>query len=249
MSGQVATVTAGPVVHAVEPTSLLDVISRAASDPSVDVDKMERLMQMHERMTQRKAETAFNSAMAEAQAEMRRVATDSYNPQTRSRYASYASIDRAIRPVYVHHGFSVSFTTEGNGGDFIKVVAIVAHKDGFTRRYEAPMPSDGKGAKGGDVMTKTHAFGAAATYGMRYLLKLIFNVAIGEDDNDGNEPEPEISPMLKALRQEAMKGTDALRAAFNKYKEENNKEFDSLWEKHGKSLKADATQAPGAEQR
>ena len=48
------------------------------------------------------------------------------------------------------------------------------------------MPSDGKGAKGGDVMTKTHATGAAMSYGMRYLLKFIFNVAVGEDDTDGN---------------------------------------------------------------
>jgi hypothetical protein len=49
------------------------------------------------------------------------------------------------------------------------------------------MPSDGKGAKGGDVMTKTHATGAAESYGMRYLLKMIFNIAIGEEDNDGNK--------------------------------------------------------------
>ena len=44
----------------------------------------------------------------------------------------------------------------------------------------------GKGAKGGDVMTKTHAFGSGTSYGMRYLLKMIFNVAIGEEDDDGN---------------------------------------------------------------
>jgi hypothetical protein len=48
------------------------------------------------------------------------------------------------------------------------------------------MPVDGKGAKGNDVMTKTHAFGSGASYGMRYLLKMIFNVAVGEDDDDGN---------------------------------------------------------------
>jgi hypothetical protein len=36
-------------------------------------------------------------------------------------------------------------------------------------------------------MTKTHASGAAQSYGMRYLLKGIFNIAIGEEDNDGNE--------------------------------------------------------------
>jgi ERF superfamily len=47
------------------------------------------------------------------------------------------------------------------------------------------MPADGKGAKGGDVMTKTHAAGSAFTYGQRYLLKMIFNIAIGDDD-DGN---------------------------------------------------------------
>ena len=34
-------------------------------------------------------------------------------------------------------------------------------------------------------MTKTHAFGSGLSYGMRYLLKLIFNVAISMDD-DGN---------------------------------------------------------------
>ena len=35
-------------------------------------------------------------------------------------------------------------------------------------------------------MTKTHATGAATQYGMRYLLKMIFNVAVGENDKDGN---------------------------------------------------------------
>ena len=38
-------------------------------------------------------------------------------------------------------------------------------------------------------MTKTHATGAAASYGSRYLLKGIFNVAVGEDDDDGNAAE------------------------------------------------------------
>ena len=32
---------------------------------------------------------------------------------------------------------------------------------------------------------KTHAVGAGMSYGMRYLLKMIFNIAIGEDDDDG----------------------------------------------------------------
>jgi hypothetical protein len=47
------------------------------------------------------------------------------------------------------------------------------------------MPVDGKGARGGDVMTKTHAMGSGVSYGMRYLLRMIFNLAIDYDD-DGN---------------------------------------------------------------
>jgi hypothetical protein len=60
------------------------------------------------------------------------------------------------------------------------------HLGGHVKPYQVDMPADGKGAKGGDVMTKTHATGSALSYGMRYLLKLIFNVAVGEDDDDGN---------------------------------------------------------------
>ena len=56
-------------------------------------------------------------------------------------------------------------------------VSLGAH----TRKYKADMPADRKGAKGGNVITKTHATGAAMSYGMRYLLKYIFNVAIGVD--------------------------------------------------------------------
>ena len=70
--------------------------------------------------------------------------------------------------------------------DYVLVLCRVSHKDGHCRTYQKEMPADGKGAKGGDVMTKTHAAGAAMSYGMRYLLKGIFNVAVGEEDKDGN---------------------------------------------------------------
>lgn len=181
----------GAVAQMQDGATLLAVISRAASDPNCDIGKMERLLAMHERMTAKQAEQAFNEAMNQAQAETRRVAADANNPQTRSNYATYAAMDRALRPVYTAHGFSLSFDTgEAAPEGFVCVLAYVSHKAGHTRTYRALMPADGKGAKGGDVMTKTHAFGAASSYGMRYLLKMIFNVAVGEDDDDGNLGAP-----------------------------------------------------------
>ncbi len=161
-------------------------ISRAASDPAVDIDKLERLMAMRERMQSQKAETEFNQAMNRAQGKMRRIAVDSNNKQTGSKYASYAALDRVLRPLYVDEGFSLSFDNGESLAESVRVLCHVSHVGGHTRTYHTDMPADGKGAKGGDVMTKTHASGSAMTYGMRYLLKMIFNVAIGEDDNDGN---------------------------------------------------------------
>lgn len=169
--------------------ALMAVISNAARDPQVDVDKMERLMAMHERLTARQAEAAFNSAMTACQMEMRQVSTDAENSQTRSKYATYAKLDAYLRPIYTKHGFSLSFDEGESKPDMVRVVCIVSHIGGHSRTYHRDMPADGKGAKGGDVMTKTHAAGAAGSYGARYLLKGIFNVAIGEYDMDGNAPE------------------------------------------------------------
>lgn len=166
--------------------SIMAVISRAASDPSTDVDKLERLMGMYERLESRKAEQAYNEAMSAAQAEIGVVGVNKKNSQTNSKYATYDALDRAVRPVYVRHGFSLSFdTAEGAPADHIRLLCKVGHIGGFTRTHHVDMPADGKGARGGDVMTRTHAAGSAFSYGQRYLLKLIFNIATGEDD-DGN---------------------------------------------------------------
>jgi hypothetical protein len=117
---------------------------------------------------------------------MGRVRTDSHNPQTKSRYASYGALDAAMRPIYTDHGFALSFNTESPSLDVVRVICRVSHKNGHGRSYQIDMPADGKGAKGGDVMTKTHATGSAVSYGMRYLLKMIFNIAVSDRDDDGN---------------------------------------------------------------
>jgi len=189
------------------PNSLLQVIERAARDPSVDIVKMERLIELQRQIHDREAESLFNIAMAEAQGEITRVKADAENNQTHSRYATYAQIDRALRPIYTKHGFALSFDeADSPKPEHIRVICHVSHRGGFTRTYHTDMPADGKGAKGGDVMTKTHAAGSAKAYGMRYLVRGIFNVAVGEDDNDGNGAEDTLSEEqqvnLKAMLEE-----------------------------------------------
>lgn len=152
------------------------------------IDVIERLAALQEKAIASEAEMEFNDALNRAQAEITRIAPDLQNPQTSSKYASYAALDKVIRPVYIREGLNLSFDTDDSPKpEHVRVLCYVS-RGRHTRTYKTDMPCDGKGAKGGDVMTKTHATAGAASYGMRYLLKMIFNVAIGEADKDGNSP-------------------------------------------------------------
>ena len=194
-------------------SGLLEVIARAARDPKVDIDKMERLIAMQERVQARDAELAFNQALNAAQSEMRPIAANASNPQTRSRYATFDKLDRVLRPIYTEQGFSLSFDEgESPKPDHVRVLCYVSHIGGHTRTYHRDMPADGKGAKGGDVMTKTHAAGAAGSYGARYLLKGIFNVAVGEEDEDGNERRGKVATIDDAQWSELIQMIEATKA-------------------------------------
>ena len=176
-----------PVPVPAAPVSMLDIIDRASRDPSVDIDKLERLIGLKKDMEAQQARVEFDRAMVAAQGEMKAIRADLENPQTRSKYASYAQLDKAIRPVYSRHGFAVSFNTgDAPRDNELRVLATLSHAGGHRQDYRIDMPADGKGARGNDVMTKTHATGAAASYGQRYLYKLMFNLAVGDVDDDGN---------------------------------------------------------------
>jgi hypothetical protein len=167
-------------------SSILEVIERAAKDPAVDVDKMERLMLMAERMHQRQAEQAFNEAMKAAQGEMPRILKNKTNTHTKSTYADLDAVIKAITPIYTKHGFALSFgTADGAPAEHYRVTCLVSHEAGFSREYHADIPSDTKGAKGGETKTATHGFGSSMSYGRRYLTLLIFNISTTDDDGNG----------------------------------------------------------------
>lgn len=221
---------------------MLPMIERLAANKDFDVEKLKELVGLQERILARQAEMEFNIAMTSAQEEMRPVSADAENPQTRSKYASYAQLDKALRPIYTKHGFGVSFDTgDGVPEQFVRVLAYVTHRAGHQRTYKADMASDGKGAKGGDVMTKTHASGAAMSYGMRYLQKMIWNVAVGEDDVDGNDvtdkPDPPkgFEKYWTQLSTAAEKGTAALESVWACSQDEPYKGYRKHIAQYGKA--------------
>ncbi len=178
-------------VMATKDGELIDVIARLAANPDANIDMMERLFALRQREQDRAEALAFNEAMNAAQAEMGPISQDASNPQTKSKYASYTALDKALRPIYTKHGFSLSFGTgDGAPENWVRVICKVAHNAGHSDHPHLDMPADGKGAKGSDVQTKTHATMSAVSYARRGLLKMIFNISEGDDDGNaaGNEP-------------------------------------------------------------
>lgn len=197
--------------------SLMEVISRAASDPNTDVDKLERLLGMYERITARDAERLFNEGMKAAQAEMPQIVRDAKNDQTNSRYARLETVARAMDPIITKHGFALSFgTAESPLPNHYRITCTLSHEAGHSRLYHADVPADLTGMKGTQNKTATHAFGSTMSYGRRYLKLLIFDVAMTDDD--GNAAESTFiseaqARQISALMEEA--GAD--KVAFLKY--------------------------------
>lgn len=163
----------------------LAVIERAARDPNTDVEKMERLFALHERLLLRDAEAAFNDAMHLAQSQMPQVARDASNETTRSRYTRLETLSAAASPIIAANGFSLSYgTDESPLPDHYRIICDVAHKGGFTKPYHVDLPIDNTGMKGTKNKTDTHGAVSAISYGRRVLKLLIFDIATKDDDGN-----------------------------------------------------------------
>jgi hypothetical protein len=164
---------------------ILNVIARAAADPNTDVDKLERLLAMQERVLGREAEQKFNEAMRACQAAILPVLKNKKNTETKSTYANLEAVSEAIDPVIYQHGFSLSFGSDASPlPDHYRVTCVVSHTGGYSRDYHADVPLDNTGPKGTQNKTRTHGFGSSLSYGRRYLKLLIFDVATTDDDGN-----------------------------------------------------------------
>lgn len=163
--------------------ALISMIERVALNPDADIDKMERLMSMHERALERQSVVAYRRDMALAQAEMEPIARKHRNNQTNSNYAKLEDVYREITPVMKKYGFALSF---GNGKSdkdgFYLVTCKVMHRDGHMEIEPAYVPIDDAGIKGTVNKTPMHAFGSSMSYARRYMTLGIFNLAMKDDD-------------------------------------------------------------------
>ncbi len=162
---------------------LLGVIARAARDPNVDIDKMERLLQMQERVLARQAKEAYDGALALLQPQLPVISERGKilngKGETQSTYALWEDVNEAIRPLLAEHGFALSFKTGRDDKD-VTVTGILSHRDGHREETTVTLPSDGSGSK-----NAVQAIGSSTSYGKRYAAFALLNITSKGEDDDG----------------------------------------------------------------
>jgi hypothetical protein len=210
-----------PAVVAPE-SEMARMIERLASNPDVNVDKLERLIAMQERVLDRNAEAAFNVAFAEMQPKIpeitERGAIKNKEGGVQSRYAKNEDIQKVIRPILKAHGFTLSFRTEWPGPKLVKVVGILTHNEGHARTSEFQTAADESGSK-----NAIQGLGSAVSYGHRYTTIDLLNITSRGQDDDGEKTDrinlpagPEgYAAWLEDMEATADTGSDKLQAAWD----------------------------------
>jgi hypothetical protein len=181
-----------PAIPGMDP-NFLKMVERMAANPDVDVDKMEKVMNLQERVIDKAAEQSFSIDMFKCQSEIPPIPKRGWNDSTSSWYPLLEDIIKVVKPIYTKWGFSISFyeedipkgMREGKEG-WTRTCADIMHRDGHTKQRHVDYPLDTKGPKGADVKTDVHGKKSSITYAKGTLLCMIFNIpAMGLDD-DGN---------------------------------------------------------------
>lgn len=167
-----------------EPRSLLSAIVQMARDPSVDVAKLDVLLQMQERMERRQAEIAFSQALAALPAiRVKKNGRVDLGPGKGSYpFAKWEDISTIIEPMLHERGLRLTFDSQprqGDGGGLV-VTGTLLHRDGHSRSASMPLALDT-----GPGRNNLQAMGSTLSYGKRYCAEMLLNIVRESEDDDG----------------------------------------------------------------
>lgn len=175
-----------PVVN--DGAVILSIIDRMSLNPDMPVEKIERMLDMHERMQKEASRKAYHAGLALLQADLPTVVAlgritgedkGTGNKITRSKYAKWEDVNEAIRPSLCKHGFALSFRITQPQPDRVSVTAVLSHRDGHSEETSLHLPNDPSGGK-----NNVQAWGSSVSYGKRYTAFAMLNIAArGEDDD------------------------------------------------------------------
>lgn len=158
---------------------ILSIIDRMASNPDMPVEKIERMLDMHDRMQKEAARRAFHASLAIMQASLPAIEKGGTGHNGK-KYDRLEDIISGIKGPLATHGFALTFRSNMEGPKII-VTGVLSHRDGHEEKTEFSAAPDKSGSKN-DIQ----ASGSAITYGKRYVAGMLLGFASSEEtDDDG----------------------------------------------------------------
>lgn len=181
-----------PAPQQQDPTfALMRMIERAAMDPSFDVAKLDKLLDIKERWDREEARKAFTSAMAEFKKNPPKIIKDarvyfeSAKGTTDYMHASIGAVCEAVIEGLAKVGISHHWEPEQKDG-LVRVTCVLTHERGHSTRtplFCAPDESGNKNA--------IQAIASATTYLSRYTLLMACGLATHDDDGRATGAPPQ----------------------------------------------------------
>lgn len=213
-----ATLVEEPRYHAADITSA---VVQLASDPQVDVVKLERLIGLQRSVQADQAARAFHAAFAKMQPHLPEIGERGdiiVKGVKRSSYAKLEDIHRAIKPILAEHGFGIRHRSEWpeDKPGIIRIVGILSHEHGHSEQTVFEAPADKS-----DYRTDIQSMGSTVSYGRRYTTLEVLNISTRGMDDDGVASGREVKApegfeeWELDMASTAEEGTAALQEAWN----------------------------------
>lgn len=170
--------------------ALLAVIERVATNPAADIDKLERMLAMHQRLLDSQARAAYYDALAQLQPELPTIdekgVIKDKRGNVRSTYAKFEDMHESLRPVLSKHGFAISFSLDAKPDEKLdvgvnRITCTLAHKLGHSESTSVYLPDDDN-----EFMSRQQRKASAISYGKRLTSVALLNVQTRGEDNDAS---------------------------------------------------------------
>jgi hypothetical protein len=177
------------------PSSILALIERIALNPGADVEKLERMMAMYQRLKAKEAELAYNAAKGRILKKLTSIKIvknrsvlheiEQGKPQKSAyeafKYAPLEEIDKHLRPLLAEEEMDISYSNEPREGGVILIRGRLKHlPSGHYEDSFMAAPPDTTGGK-----SDVQAVGSTNSFLRRYVACNIFNIVVVGDDDDG----------------------------------------------------------------
>ena len=156
----------------------LAVIQQMVTSGNFDVSVARELLDMQKDFMRHQAIINYNNDFSLMSKEIPVIAKSKKAHNTS--YAPLEDIVKVVQPILSKYGFSVSFTTEQQGLEAVTVKCILQHKDGHSTSTSLMLPTKAVN----NSMNAMQAIGAAISYGKRYTICGILNIATAQDDDN-----------------------------------------------------------------